>query len=116
MGGEQEALAQHDIQLDRLQRLAIDQCEHHEMHQFVGVFHLRPLISLRDVLDDQGVDLEAGSQGFQISLRSVLEIDPDACLRVTECRGDIIDRSEWGRATGLGPRDATDDARPRLSH
>ena len=104
--GQQEALAEDDVELRRHDRVAIAQVEQHDVDDPVGRLDLRPLVALEDVLDDQGVEAERLADLQRLGLRRGDEIDPDPGLRLAQQLGHPGHR---GRALEL------DDAVARMA-
>ena len=82
--GQQEALAEHHVDLDARQLLAVQEREHHQVERVADELHLGPLVALDDVLDDQRVEAQAVRELRQVLRRGVRRVDPDACLRIAE--------------------------------
>ena len=82
--GQQEALAEDDVELRRHDRVAIAQVEQHDVDDPVGRLDLGALVALEDVLDDQGVEAERLADLQRLGLRRGDEIDPDARLRLAQ--------------------------------
>ena len=56
--GQQEALAEHDVELGGDDHVAVAEVEQDDMDDAIGRLDLRPLVALEHVLDDQRVETE----------------------------------------------------------
>lgn len=100
MHGDEPAVADEDIELDRAQAGLLDVELHgvgDEEHVLLVVDVLVALVRIEGVLDREVVQPELVGQAVQLLLRRIVEIDPHDVVTVREQVGDgveVVDRDE----------------------
>ena len=69
--------AQHDVDLVAVELVVVGQGEHDQVERVADELHLRALVALDDVLDDQRVQAQASSRSRRARLDASCRVDPE---------------------------------------